>query len=194
MVVGDGLPTAGCRLPTYLMTTVIVGSTNPVKVASVRDAFHQALYHQAEVKGVRVISGVPDQPLSDKDTLLGARNRAHNARTQHPGADYWIGIEGGVEERKGQFEAFGWVCVLSSHHQSSARSATFPLPPSVGARLTRGEELGLVIDQLFDEENSKQKGGAVGLLSKELITREALYYQPIVLALLPFMQPDLYKK
>lgn len=175
------------------MTTVIVGSTNPVKIASVRDAFQQALYQQATVQGARVLSGVPDQPFSDQDTLLGARNRAHNARTQHPEADFWIGIEGGVEERQGQFEAFGWVCVLNAVRQSTARSATFPLPPSVGARLTRGEELGPVIDQLFDEENSKQKGGAVGLLSRELISREDLYYQPIVLALLPFMQPELYR-
>lgn len=172
---------------------VIVGSTNPVKVESARQAFAEALFSSVEVIGVNVPSNVPDQPMSDQETLLGARNRSHAARERYPEADFWVGIEGGVAERDGQVESFGWVYVLSPQRHSSARSATFPLPPVVASRLRAGEELGPIVDHLFDEHNSKQKGGAVGLLSRTLVSREALYFQPMVLALIPFMQEKLFR-
>jgi non-canonical (house-cleaning) NTP pyrophosphatase len=40
---------------------------------------------------------VPDQPLTDASTLRGAYNRAVRLRELEPGADFWIGIEGGVD-------------------------------------------------------------------------------------------------
>lgn len=174
------------------MTRIIVGSANPVKVQSVRRAFEAALSGPFDVLGVKVSSGVSDQPLTDAATLQGAGNRAHRAREMQPDADFWVGIEGGVGRYNGAFEAFGWVYVLHADRSSSSRSATFPLPGSIQTRLADGEELGPLIDELFGVHNIKQKGGAVGMLSRELISREALYRQPLILALIPFMQPELF--
>ena len=39
----------------------------------------------------------------------------------------------------------------------------------------------------------KKKGGAVGLLTNGLITRNALYAQPLIMALIPFIQPELWE-
>lgn len=174
------------------MPHIIVASGNPVKIESARRAFEQVFGQAPRVEGIAVSSGVADQPLSDSATLRGARNRVRAARRERPEADFWVGIEGGVDYQNGHCEAFGWIVVRSGIQESSARSATFPLPASVGRRLRGGDELGPLVDRLFDEENTKQKGGAVGLLTNGIITRQALYLQPLIFALLPFRQPDLY--
>ena len=86
---------------------VAVGSENPVKVNSVRNAF-AANFPEAslEVVGYSVPSGVDDQPWGDVQTRQGALNRAENALgahcLAHGGAppDYAVGLEGGVVEEK----------------------------------------------------------------------------------------------
>jgi len=71
------------------MKTVVVGSANPVKLAAVQAGFG-AIFRQErfELRGVEVPSGVSDQPLTDGETLQGARQRAENAREQTPEADF----------------------------------------------------------------------------------------------------------
>ena len=46
---------------------------------------------------VETVSGVDDQPMTNKETLQGAVNRVESAQIQE--ADYWVGIEGGLEKR-----------------------------------------------------------------------------------------------
>ncbi len=47
---------------------------------------------------------------------------------------------------------------------------------------------------LFKKQNSKQQNGAVGLLTNDLITRETLYHQAVILALIPFLNQALYSQ
>lgn len=172
--------------------TVIVASTNPAKILAVRRAFEAAFLARVETQGVAVDSGVAEQPLSDEETFRGARNRARNARQARPDADYWVGIEGGIEDTAKGMDAFGWAYVCAADRESQARSATFPLPPAVVRRIKAGDELGPVMDELFNQKESKKQGGAVGLLTNGLITRDALYAQPLIMALIPFLQPRLW--
>jgi non-canonical (house-cleaning) NTP pyrophosphatase len=78
---------------------VIVGSKNPVKVGCTREAFSQAFGNVGLVEGVDALSNIPAQPRSEEETLLGAKNRATHAKSLVPEADYWVGIEGGVDVR-----------------------------------------------------------------------------------------------
>jgi non-canonical (house-cleaning) NTP pyrophosphatase len=50
------------------------------------------------------------------------------------------------------------------------------------------------MDELFNTENIKQKGGAIGLLTNHLATRESSYTQALLLAMAPFNHPELYNK
>ncbi|MDX1285117.1 MAG: DUF84 family protein [Draconibacterium sp.] len=45
---------------------------------------------------------------------------------------------------------------------------------------------------VFEKRNSKQKNGAVGILTNDRVDRTALYKQAIQLALVPFIKPELY--
>jgi non-canonical (house-cleaning) NTP pyrophosphatase len=53
-----------------------------------------------ELKIVSVPSGVSIQPMSSQETLRGAFNRAHGAFELIPTGDFWVGIEGGVEDAR----------------------------------------------------------------------------------------------
>mgnify|MGYP000013505349 CR=1 FL=1 len=89
---------------------VVVASKNPVKVAAARRAFEAGFPSAAvEVEPVSADSGVDDQPFTDEDTRHGAINRAHNAREVVPEADFWVGLEGGVDTFNRQLMAFAWM-------------------------------------------------------------------------------------
>jgi inosine/xanthosine triphosphatase len=172
---------------------LIVASTNPVKLEATQMAFEKVFSTAIHIKGIKVDSGVKDQPLSQSETAQGAQQRVQNAQSQFPEADFWIGIEGGVHPLNDSMEAFGWVVIKhQSGQQSEARSAGFLLPPKIAAELLKGRELGPVNDEVFGKHNSKHQSGAVGLLTNDLISRAELYYQAIVMALIPFMQKELY--
>lgn len=174
------------------MPRVIVASTNPVKLAAVRQGFGPFFSSDLRIDGQPVDTGVSEQPMTDAETLRGAHTRAANARSAFPEADFWVGIEGGVQERQGYFEAFGWVVVLSPTGHSEARSATFLLPEALADALRQGHELGPATDQLFGGHNTKHHAGTIGMLSREVILRDELYRHPVVMALLPFLNPEWY--
>jgi non-canonical (house-cleaning) NTP pyrophosphatase len=73
-----------------------------------------------------------------------------------------------------------------------ARTATFDLPKKIIELIDSGMELGDADDVIFNRKNSKQKNGAVGILTKDLIDREKYYTHAIIMALIPFNNMDLY--
>lgn len=182
----DGHPTTGMET-----RHVVVASQNPAKMRAVQQAF--ALQFPDESLGYSAVdaeSGVGDQPMSDEETRRGAENRARQACETHPDMDYWVGLEGGIEIFGDQLMTFAWMAVLNNQGQiSTARTVSLPLPPAVRDLIDQGLELGDANDQVFSTSNSKHEGGAFGLLTDGLYTREGVYTQALVLALLPFVNP-----
>ena len=108
---------------------IAVGSKNPVKVNAIRLAFQRIFPDFAfDTERFAAPSGVSDQPKSDEETLSGVRNRMHAVRQALPDADYWVGIEGGIEDTPDGMNAFAWIVVCSDTTRGQARTATFPLP------------------------------------------------------------------
>ncbi len=166
---------------------VVVASLNPAKINAVKSAFQSAFPHQAfEFIGVSVESEVDDQPMSNEETRDGALNRVRNAKISQPGADYYIGLEAGIEDNV----TFAWMIIESDTHRGESRSASLMLPPLVIEKLDHANELGDVMDEVFGTENIKQKGGAISLLTQDLLTRSSVYHQALILALIPFTNPE----
>ncbi len=175
------------------MKKVVVASGNPVKIQATLNAFSRMFApSRFEVDGATVISGVGAQPMSDAETLRGAERRALAAEEQVPDADFWVGIEGGVEESNGELLAFAWVVVRSAGFSARSRSGSFVLPAPVSDLVRAGKELGEADDIVFGRRNSKQKEGALGLLTGKVIDRRELYQHAILLALVPFKSSELY--
>ncbi len=174
------------------MPTIVVASTNPVKIQAALDGFQQMFPAESfTVEGVAVASGVSDQPMTDAETLQGAINRVKAARRAAPQAAYWIGLEGGVEDRAGELETFAWIVVTDGIRSGKSRTATFFLPEETARLVRQGIELGDADDQVFGRANSKQQNGSVGLLTRDVIDRAAFYSQAVILALIPFRNPAL---
>jgi len=168
---------------------IVVASLNPVKIDAVEQAFTMQFSSATfNLIPIDVESGVNDQPESDQETRRGARNRVEEASRAYPDADYWVGLEGGVESIDDQLMAFAWMVVLGKNKKvGEARSVTLPLPPAVKDLIDDGVELGEANDQVFGTTNSKQKGGAFGLLTDGRYTREFIYSQTLIFALIPFV-------
>lgn len=174
------------------MKTVIVASTNPVKIQATRNGFERMFPREHfRVSGIAVESGVSDQPLSDEETYTGALNRALNAAQEIGDADYWVGIEGGLEEAHDELRGFAWIIVRDNQRTGKSRTATFVLPEEVAVLVREGKELGDADDLVFKRQNSKQQSGSVGILTDEVMDRTGYYEHAVILALIPFKNPAL---
>lgn len=175
------------------MIKIAVASTNPVKVNSVKEAYSKLFGVQTfEVVGMAAPSEVPDQPRTDAETYSGAFNRANNL-SKIIDADYFVGLESGIQEKEGEFEAFAWAVVKSRDGKyGKGRSATFFLPSAVATHIRNGMELGKASDLVFNESEVNKKQGTVGVLTNNVIDRTRFHADSVVCAFAPFKNRELY--
>jgi inosine/xanthosine triphosphatase len=185
------------------MTTIIVASTNPVKIAAVKNGFRKMFSDKKfNIEGISVSSSVSHQPRTNVETEKGAVSRVENAKKARPDADYWVGIEGGTSDlpagrqacqKTPDMEAFAWVVIESKEGQvGKGKTGTFLLPPKVAKLIHMGKELGEADDIVFGQTDSKQKMGAVGLLTNNVIDRTTYYTHAVILALIRFKNEKIF--
>jgi len=167
---------------------VAIGSMNPVKINSARQAFELTWPDEPWVfAGCAAESGVRRQPLTDAETIKGARNRSI-AAIEQLGADYGVGIEGGLQRTVDRWFAGVWVVVVDKQGQEGVGAALKVAVPSNVMRLVHaGLELGEACDQAFDRRNSKQHEGVFGLLTNGLLSRTIVSTEAVIAALAAFL-------
>src|SRR3989344_2451994 len=178
------------------MKKIVVASKNPVKINATLNGFRKMFPEETfEAEGVSVPSEVSAQPKNDSEIFQGAWNRANNASEAIPGADFWVGIEGGIEEKNGEMEAFAWIIIKGKDGKfGKGRTGTFFLPPKVAELIREGKELGEADDIVFQRKNSKQENGAVGILTGNVLDRTKYYAEAVIMALIPFRNEKLYEQ
>ena len=175
------------------MKRIVLASQNPVKVQATLQGFKKMFPDEEfEITAVSVPSKVHGQPRSRAETLQGALNRTDGAANLVQEADYWVGIEGGLEEMDGEMAVFAWVVVRSRDLMGKSQTGSFSLPRKVTNLIKQGIEMGAADDVIFNTRNSGQKEGAVGILTGNVIDRTEFYLHAIMLALVPFKNIDLY--
>lgn len=175
---------------------VVIASKNPVKISAVEKAFKEVFKEQnIAFVAVSAASLVPDQPMGSEETYQGAWNRAQNAKKQIENATFWVGLEGGlIAHSNTEMEAMAWMVVLDNQDRTGkARTSGFFISPKTIALIKQGYELGHADELLFGIHNSKQKMGSSGLLTKNVINRERFYVDAVILALIPFLNPELFE-
>lgn len=176
---------------------ILVGSKNPVKISAVEEAF-SLYFDNVETIGLHVDSNVPDQPINE-ETYIGAENRAKElfkiSTDQNLQADYFVGIEGGIQETHNKWFAFGCMCIITKDNKVSfGTSAHFELPEMVTKQLLKRKELGHVMDEIMKQENTKQRGGAISFFTNGKMNRKELYIPGLICSLIPFKHENLYFK
>lgn len=175
---------------------VVVGSTNPVKLAAAR-AVIARVAPGASVHQLNVASGVPDQPWGDDETRNGAAERARQALVQYGNeAQLGVGLEGGVVlEADGSLRTCAWAVVCAHDgRQGFGGSLAMPLPEKVAALVKAGAELGHAMDVVAKLVDTKRRTGAVGILTAGLIDRQRAYEPLITYALAPFLASDYFER
>lgn len=171
------------------MLYIVAASSNPAKVDAVRAAFEAAFgADNCRIEGVEVDSTVAQQPIGDKETRTGARQRVLSARTVRPQADFWVGIEAGIENNM----TFSWITIENARARGESRSASLELPPAVMEQLNQGKTLGETMEQLTGIANLGRLGGAISYFTQNALTRHMVYQQAILLALAP-LRNDIYQ-
>lgn len=168
---------------------IAVGSTNPTKVEAVR-AVVRAYFPGAEVLPVEVASGVRNQPLSQGETVAGARNRARRA-LEATDAAIGLGMEAGVALEGARAFLVGWCVALDGAGREGAGCGlVIPLPPDVTAWLRQGRELGQVMAERSGNPQIGREGGTVALLTRGYVTRRQTWELACAYALSPFLEGD----
>ena len=170
---------------------VAVGSKNPVKVMAVKEAFRSA-FGDCEIIEVSVSSGVSDMPMSFTESIKGAKTRAKKA-IEEVNADFGVGLEAGfIDTEIGTF-LVGLVAIVDNNNQwGIGKGAGLLMPERVVEEVKKGKELGDVMDKIRGIENTKQKDGAVGYFTKNLVPRQQSFEIPIIYALSRFIRKELF--
>lgn len=172
---------------------IVIASTNPVKVNAVKTAFSQLFPDRTlQFHAMSSQSGVAEQPMSMAETEQGAFNRVQFCQQQLPNADFYLAIEAGIERFDYGAATCAYVVISDKVRFAVGRSAELPIPDCVYKQLSPEMELGTVMDQLFQTENIKQKGGAMSLLTNGNASRESVYVQAVILAMAPFLHTELF--
>lgn len=175
------------------MKKVIVASKSPVKINATKQGFETMFPDEMfEFVAIHVASGVSEQPMTDSETLAGATQRAENASKELIEADFWVGIEGGIEKNSQGTEAFSWVAIKSKGNKwGKGKTGTFFLPQEMATAVERGERLNDIDNRMFNRTNAEENG-SIGLLTGDVIDRTKSNMYAVVLALIPFKNSNLY--
>lgn len=179
----------------FMINKIAVGTLNPVKIEAVRMVAQQ-IWPQVSCIGCRVDSGVSEQPVTDEEAIRGAVNRAHAAR-EHFAADLGIGLEGNtVDTDYGMFLS-AWVAVVKGGDHAAetvglASSGRLLLPEAIAGKVRSGDELGPLIDRISGQVNTKQKSGAIGVLTGGYVERKEALMHGVWLALARYVSPGHY--
>jgi len=170
---------------------VAVGSTNPVKVKAVESVFRR-VYGEVSVEAVAAAPGVPAQPFGE-ETVTGAINRAKSAFAPEK-FDLGVGIEAGlfkVSEAEITID-IQYCAIYDGSWLTLGCGSGFEYPSIVLGEVLAGKEVGDVMSRVAGVENLGEKQGAIGFLSKGMLTRTQLTEQSVFMALIPRMNPHLY--
>ncbi|KAJ3327863.1 hypothetical protein HDU76_010984 [Blyttiomyces sp. JEL0837] len=139
-----------------------------------------------EVKGVKVASGIPDQPMSDEETITGAKNRALRSLQEVDGAEFGVGLEGGIQKIGDKYFEGGWIAVVDWTGKTGVGcSARYELSAVIMEGIFKGNELAVVIDELTGESDVRSKMGAMGVITNGLCNRDVCYIHGVYFAFAP---------
>ena len=174
---------------------IILGSNNEPKRLAVSNAFQKAFPDtDIVVETVSADSGVSSHPLNGSETLQGALNRAAHARQQKPGADFYVGVEGGLIQIDDRTWLHGLIAVSNAEGETyTGVSAGVELRGILLVAAHEGRELNESLHEHFELKDIGKANGFYGLVSNDVVTREDAYIQAIIFALAPFNHPEYFQ-
>lgn len=184
---------------------IAVGSENKPKLEAVRKAarkyFPKGTY--LDVVGVAAESGVSNHPISPSEARRGALNRAVAAYEGFTDADYWVGIEGGLEEitvivpetferqvEKRWIES-GYCLVMDRKARFAyGQSGSVRVPDHLINSIMCGKDLSSAIEEHFGISRIGDSGGYTDWLTGGALNRADSYVPGLIAAFSELMNNE----
>ena len=171
---------------------VVLGSTSPVKVNATKQAFG-TFFDNVEVKALSLPSGVKAFPTSDEETIRGAINRAEKARSMESGADFAVGIEGGLDRLEGHVIVHQIAVVIKGDTKWVGISQGYIAPDRLIEQLDmESDDSRRIIDDYFGRDEILSEEGVIGALTNGVLTRTDASRDAVICALTRFINPQYY--
>src|SRR6516164_10270756 len=187
---------------------IAVGSARRPKVDAVREAvdlFGRFWGQETNCKvvGYEVESGVSHTPRSREELMQGARLRAEALRemlrNEGLSVEFFVGLEGGLDVvtagRSRTVFLQSWAYVSDGQRGHFGCSGSIELPAALADEvLLHGVELAQVIDEFAGAVGIRDRQGAWGVLSRNLISRQDSFRVAVVAAFAPFFNSPMYRR
>ena len=175
---------------------VVVASTSLAKVDAVQRAVDRIAvitpsFKNAHIRTLDVTGIAPAMPMSDRETLDGARLRAQTATRGLTPPFLAIGLEGGLSSDP-LVTLTSWAAATDGTRWGFGAGGRIVLPDAVLEQVKAGQELGDVIDAIAGK-GTRSSRGAWGWLTRDLVGRKNALLTATLAALAPFYNPDLYQ-
>lgn len=166
-----------------------VGSKNQAKIEAVQEILQDYPHlKDAEVLAVEAKSEVADQPLDLDETMRGAMNRARNAFTD---CDYSIGLESGMLPVPHSRTGYMDICICAIYdgkefYFGTSSAWEFPNKAITDLIINDGLDMSQAINKigLTSDPNIGANEGAIGILTKNRLTRKAYTKEALRTALI----------
>jgi non-canonical (house-cleaning) NTP pyrophosphatase len=156
---------------------IAVGTTSENKNKFLQDTV-SVLGIRTQLFPVKVPSGIPEQPLNEQITVVGARNRAKSAVEVVEEAEFGIGMEGGLELIQDDYYLVCAVVLYDKHEERyfTGISSKIQLPKSVSEAIKHGEEFGVHIYEYLERNdlNDSMRNTVTELTSRKRLFSEAI--------------------
>lgn len=175
---------------------ILIGTKNPGKIQGAKEAFEK-YFENIEIDGIPVNSDVNAQPLN-KEIFQGAQNRVANlkryAKENNMSADFYVASEGGIQNLLcDEWIDFNAVVIEDKNGTVSyGMSQGFPIPDKYIEEI-KENELGGVMDRLFEGHNLGKGKGGIGLLTHGELSRIDLTRNAFIMALTKYINGDIWR-
>lgn len=146
---------------------LFVGTKNKAKISAVIEVFKDF-----DIIAMDTESGVKKQPLSEEETITGAKNRALSFDS-----GYRLGLEAGVTKICENYFLINFGVLVTPDNEIFYGGGTYlPLPKEVGMKLYNSDiELKELMEEYTNIKNINQLGGAISVFTNNLVTRKDIF-------------------
>jgi len=184
----DGIPISSSRIKNGEIRgkkrikplIVKIASTNEVKKEATKKAFKKFFSH-LEMRFESIEVKTKTQPFNE-EIMEGAIHRAKKAVQM---ADYGVGIESGIREENGIYMVEQYCAIVDkTGYTTWGKSPAFECPEWVLREIQKKE-----MKKIIPFKKGEEKKGAIGYLSRGMITREEITEEAVAMALIPRLAP-----
>lgn len=155
------------------MVYFVVGSKSEMKI----DAARRVVKQFAKNSNVRFDSHNSKSLMSDtpwdKETKLGAKNRALHAKREMRNADYYIGLESGLIKRYGEIYEEAWCCIIDRQNKKFyGYSSGLRVPDFILKKMKDLNEPHYSVMAIIEKSYKIKRGDTWGTYSSFVISRK----------------------